>query len=531
MRRTRAMALYLLYPRRKDRPACLFVVEPYTLSGVRSRRSSPTTDSRWRVYRDSEQPTSAPSHPHRSVASDTLAAETSLICLLLRSIGWHKTFLSESNLMSSPVDLQHALERELEVDSHEILRLEEQVLMLLHARAAKTELRNSYSSIHRLPEDIIQRVFLFVRPDHLDSVRGHHEYFVILTHVCAPWRRMAMASPLLWTRVPCADPAHTVWVLEHVAGLTALDIRLDITESFTRVADWSRPKRTPIIRGLFDHAARMRRVVISTSSGSLEEDAFDILRNFVSSPARTLEVFALEHDMGEPHARWFTPEALFNHEAPMLTELRLRHTVIQPEWRVLQHLSILKIVEPAHWKLLISPLLDLFFSMKLLSSLLLSNALSADIPGLSVLEPKVAALAGLEYLLVDDELTRLVPFLASLRLRPGSLKQLRIKSDNNDHLGSALVDTLLRLPLCIDFARSTSRDARFCKLNERYDGMLLRFMLREADVPRYSRYYIQVVPDSSPMLDLDVSWCDNSTRDREPYGQWLPNTPMRYSIM
>jgi hypothetical protein len=327
MRRTRAMALYLLYPRRKDRPACLFVVEPYTLSGVRSRRSSPTTDSRWRVYRDSERPTSAPSHPHRSVASDTLAAETSLICLLPRSIGRHKTFLSESNLMSSPVDLQHALERELEVDSHEILRLEEQVLMLLHARAAKTELRNSYSSIHRLPEDIIQRVFLFVRPDPLDSVRWHHEYFVIdiLTHVCAPWRRMAMASPLLWTRLPCADPAHTVWVLEHVAGLTALDIRLDITDSFTRVADWSRPKRTPIIRSLFDHAGRVRRVVISTSSESLENDAFDILRNFVSSPARTLEVFALDDDDGKAHARWFTPEALFNHEAPMLKELSLRH--------------------------------------------------------------------------------------------------------------------------------------------------------------------------------------------------------------
>jgi hypothetical protein len=406
------------------------------------------------------------------------------------------------------------------------------MLMLLHARAAKTELRNSYSSIHRLPEDIIQRVFLFVRPDHLDSVRGHHEYFVILTHVCAPWRRMAMASPLLWTRLPCADPAHTVWVLEHVAGLTALDIRLDITESFTRVADWSRPKRTPIIRGLFDHAARMRRVVISTSSGSLEEDAFDILRNFVSSPARTLEVFALEYDGGEAHARWFTPEALFNHEAPMLTELRLIHTIIQPEWRVLQHLSILKIVEPVQ-KLLLSPLLDLLSSMKLLSSLILYNVLSADIPGLSVLEQKVAALAGLEYLLVVDELARLVPFLASLRLRPGSLKQLRIVSHNNNNPGSVLVDTLLRLPLCTDFARYMSRDARFCMFSERYDGMLLRFMLREAEVTSYSRYCLEAVhsSDTRPMLDLDVRWCNDSTRRRGPLGQWLPNTPTRYSIM
>jgi hypothetical protein len=197
---------------------------------------------------------------------------------------------------------------------------------------------------------------------------------------------------------------------------------------------------------------------------------------------------------------------------------------------VFQHLSILKIVEPDQ-KLLLSPLLDLLSSMKLLSSLLLSIALSADIPGLSVLEPKVAALAGLEYLLVDDQLTssRFVPFLASLRLGPGSLKQLRIVSANNDHPGSALVNTLLRLPLCTDFARSMSRDARFCKFSERHDGMLLRFILREAEVTKYSRYYLQAVhsSDTRPMLDLDVSWCnDSETRRREPPGQWLPNTPI-----
>ena len=69
-------------------------------------------------------------------------------------------------------------------------------------------LKSPQTPIHRLPDDILSSLFLFIhdQSDRCDFISSDHPS-VRLSHVCRRWRDLAISTPLLWTSI----------VLEHVA--------------------------------------------------------------------------------------------------------------------------------------------------------------------------------------------------------------------------------------------------------------------------------------------------------------------------
>ncbi|KAF7376922.1 hypothetical protein MSAN_00110000 [Mycena sanguinolenta] len=54
------------------------------------------------------------------------------------------------------------------------------------------------SPARRLPQDIIQEIFLACIPTHRNAVMSTHEAPLLLGHICSGWRSIALSTPMLW---------------------------------------------------------------------------------------------------------------------------------------------------------------------------------------------------------------------------------------------------------------------------------------------------------------------------------------------
>ncbi|KAF8157425.1 hypothetical protein K438DRAFT_1462216, partial [Mycena galopus ATCC 62051] len=54
------------------------------------------------------------------------------------------------------------------------------------------------SPARRLPEDILQHIFLTCLPTHRNAVMSANEAPLLLGHICSGWRSIALSTPMLW---------------------------------------------------------------------------------------------------------------------------------------------------------------------------------------------------------------------------------------------------------------------------------------------------------------------------------------------
>ncbi|KAJ7052230.1 hypothetical protein C8F01DRAFT_1171358 [Mycena amicta] len=60
--------------------------------------------------------------------------------------------------------------------------------------------------IRRVPSDVLQEIFERCTPSGTNCVMSSTEAPAVLTHVCGPWRTLALATPSLWSRVHVVEP-------------------------------------------------------------------------------------------------------------------------------------------------------------------------------------------------------------------------------------------------------------------------------------------------------------------------------------
>ncbi|TFK65482.1 hypothetical protein BDN72DRAFT_773298, partial [Pluteus cervinus] len=70
--------------------------------------------------------------------------------------------------------------------------------------------RNTFTSVHALPSEILTRIFSFVR--HLPGTDLYHGNdflkWIAVTHVSQQWRNVAIGSPLLWSDLSSTYKQH-----------------------------------------------------------------------------------------------------------------------------------------------------------------------------------------------------------------------------------------------------------------------------------------------------------------------------------
>lgn len=65
------------------------------------------------------------------------------------------------------------------------------------------------SPARRLPVEVLQEIFHHCSLDKLEgSLVDHRQAPVLLTHICSSWRRVAIATPSLWSSIHIVSPRH-----------------------------------------------------------------------------------------------------------------------------------------------------------------------------------------------------------------------------------------------------------------------------------------------------------------------------------
>lgn len=79
------------------------------------------------------------------------------------------------------------------------------ILRLLHHILALRGIRNSLSSVSRLPPEVLLRVFHSCTPRHVEKENNRDG--LAFSQVCASWRRLALADPSLWAHIDLRRPS------------------------------------------------------------------------------------------------------------------------------------------------------------------------------------------------------------------------------------------------------------------------------------------------------------------------------------
>uniref|UniRef100_A0A8H7XSV9 F-box domain-containing protein n=1 Tax=Psilocybe cubensis TaxID=181762 RepID=A0A8H7XSV9_PSICU len=95
--------------------------------------------------------------------------------------------------------------KRLEETNAEINRLEVLLKKLKQTRTGIEGSMNRYSSIlapiRRVPEDILQMIFIHCLPTHRNPTMGASNPPMLLTRICRRWRSIAFSLPILWARI------------------------------------------------------------------------------------------------------------------------------------------------------------------------------------------------------------------------------------------------------------------------------------------------------------------------------------------
>nr|GAT49331.1 predicted protein [Mycena chlorophos] len=120
-------------------------------------------------------------------------------------------FSSQLHTNYVPSDKERAEIRHLLVEPRVRLREIEKQIEELEAERAKLSTHIDahealISPMRRLPEDVLQEIFLRCLPSHRNPAMSSLEAPVLLGRICREWRMLAFATPALWARIHIVEP-------------------------------------------------------------------------------------------------------------------------------------------------------------------------------------------------------------------------------------------------------------------------------------------------------------------------------------
>ncbi|KAJ7234000.1 hypothetical protein C8J57DRAFT_1381455 [Mycena rebaudengoi] len=88
------------------------------------------------------------------------------------------------------------------------------------------------SPARRLPHDLVQEIFIACLPSHRNCVMSASEAPVLLGRICSAWRKIALSTPRLWTRLHVAEPSRPFNFFPPTLFDDKLAQRLEITRQW-----------------------------------------------------------------------------------------------------------------------------------------------------------------------------------------------------------------------------------------------------------------------------------------------------------
>ncbi|CAA7263519.1 unnamed protein product [Cyclocybe aegerita] len=144
--------------------------------------------------------------------------------------------------------------------------------------------------MRRLPPEVLQEIFIFSIPTTSYALMTRHDAPVSLTQVCQLWRRVAIATPAIWSSIHIPVPCPSVRSSLNAAK-EALELRRHV------VQEWLRRSRTHTLRiSIFDPYPRYNE--LEEARGKLLDALFEVSKRWgeikVETTPQILQRFAQE---------------------------------------------------------------------------------------------------------------------------------------------------------------------------------------------------------------------------------------------
>jgi hypothetical protein len=245
---------------------------------------------------------------------------------------------------------------------------------------------NAQSVTHRLPSEVLGRIFWFALPESW-ATPGLFERYLAVVRLCSFWRDTALTCPYLWSTLPAGSVVRSSALLSLSNGaLLTLDIPPDFRMESVGSASISELSR------VLQQSSRIRSMRIPTGlSSSVDKQLRDWVRGPPTQSLKTLEIYDhpshISEDMTTP------PFDGFYSVAPDMQEFTCHGgsmDVTTLAWKHLKSLCLFDIGIPAT----MSQLLEAFSSITSLRTLKLriiaisndvDNAKTMTLPSLELL--------------------------------------------------------------------------------------------------------------------------------------------------
>ncbi|KAI0050021.1 hypothetical protein FA95DRAFT_1556145 [Auriscalpium vulgare] len=255
--------------------------------------------------------------------------------------------------------------------------------------------RNALTPIARLPDALITTIFLFFRPEPIDSLKPSSSTWLSITHVCRAWRLASLECALLWTDIVFDPPSLASAMLDRAksAPLTVnATVRPDRSERLDRITHL-----TNAVCQALTHIRHIRVLTLQIVSSAQVIDK--ILATLSMDPAKMLEKLTLYmHVQGS--SIWLMPDHIFSGSAPHLRALSLSYC--QNSWSSVvsyKNLTHLKVTRPrSELRPSLPDFLDILRQLPDLQALTLEDTLPELPPTAKTLPPMQSELIPISFL-------------------------------------------------------------------------------------------------------------------------------------
>ena len=238
--------------------------------------------------------------------------------------------------LSSDID---ALEAERSALITRLAKVDE---LVSAAKAKYSRMMYGRAAVASLPNEVLKLIF---EAGDLATRAGYGKSFGrLISQVTQHWRRIALQTPRLWTRISCRiHPPHELEAIDAYLQRSApypidLTIHIDEDTCLNYVPDW--------MEVYIDAVARCWRLRISVGYESSDDDIESLFDFLESTSAPRLSTFEVYRDWEMEHASAGAPLTLLKGGAPLLRSVRLENPCPAGWLPPLTNVSVLQLVFP-----------------------------------------------------------------------------------------------------------------------------------------------------------------------------------------